>query len=79
MASTLLVRALLPCGRSPAAQKTCKECGDDSDQDDLLQCDMCKVQQHFFCLTPPLREKPTTDWYGHLLLPCLFPLMSGLC
>ena len=41
----------------------CRICRRGRDEDCLLLCDKCDRGYHTFCLTPPLKSIPKTDWF----------------
>ena len=41
----------------------CKMCRRGKDEDCLLLCDKCDRGYHTYCLTPPLKSIPKTDWF----------------
>ena len=41
----------------------CLACGKDDDHNNLMFCDMCDSQYHYYCLDPPLHAVPTGDWF----------------
>ncbi|KAL3098059.1 hypothetical protein niasHT_027604 [Heterodera trifolii] len=46
--------------------KSCAICGTSENDDQLLFCDDCDRGFHLYCLKPPLKEAPETDWSCHL-------------
>jgi hypothetical protein len=41
----------------------CLTCGEDDDHANLLLCEACNDEYHTYCLDPPLRSVPATDWF----------------
>mmetsp|Transcript_33682 Transcript_33682/g.77718 ORF Transcript_33682/g.77718 Transcript_33682/m.77718 type:complete len:114 (-) Transcript_33682:1604-1945(-) len=40
-----------------------KNIGQDNDHANLLLCEGCHIYQHTYCIDPPLRKVPDSDWY----------------
>lgn len=58
--STLMARRTSP---SHKHQDGCRACGRDDDHNNLMFCDMCDNEYHYYCLDPPLQGVPTGDWF----------------
>jgi hypothetical protein len=46
-----------------AGDDVCTECGSGDNDEQMLLCDLCDKGYHIFCLDPPLKSIPKTDWY----------------
>lgn len=44
-------------------QDGCLACGKDDDHKNLMFCDMCDGEYHYYCLQPPLSAVPAGDWF----------------
>jgi histone demethylase JARID1 len=42
----------------------CELCGG-GDSDGMLLCDSCNGGYHYYCLNPPLKQIPESDWFCH--------------
>lgn len=47
----------------------CLACGKDDDHNNLMYCDMCDNEYHYYCLDPPLRSVPSGDWFCNACKP----------
>lgn len=50
-------------------QDGCRACGEDDDHKNLMYCDMCDNEYHYYCLDPPLRAVPKGDWFCNACKP----------
>jgi hypothetical protein len=41
----------------------CLACGKDDDHNNLMFCDICDNEYHYYCLDPPLKAVPKGDWF----------------
>lgn len=41
----------------------CLACGKDNDHNNLMFCDICDNEYHYYCLDPPLPAVPNGDWF----------------
>lgn len=41
----------------------CRICGTNQNEDQILLCEACDAEYHFYCLQPPLKEIPSDEWY----------------
>ncbi|ORX96954.1 PLU-1-like protein-domain-containing protein [Clohesyomyces aquaticus] len=41
----------------------CESCGNDNDPANLLLCDSCDAGYHGYCLDPPVRAVPESEWH----------------
>ena len=41
----------------------CLACGNDDDHNNLMFCDICDNEYHYYCLDPPLAAVPKGDWF----------------
>lgn len=52
-----------PKAKIELVEEGCLECGRDDDHGNLMICERCTREYHFYCLDPPLRSVPTDDWF----------------
>jgi len=50
-------------------QDGCLACGKDDDHNNLMYCDMCDNEYHYYCLDPPLNSVPKGDWFCNACKP----------
>ncbi|KAG1445710.1 hypothetical protein G6F56_009820 [Rhizopus delemar] len=43
--------------------KACEVCADIKDEANMMLCDGCCGAYHIYCLSPPLKNVPKTDWF----------------
>ncbi|OQR93904.1 hypothetical protein ACHHYP_02091 [Achlya hypogyna] len=53
------------CLQTPIGQQTkaCRLCSSDSNLSQIILCDCCDDEYHLYCLSPPLTEVPSGDWF----------------
>ncbi|CAI2163402.1 20474_t:CDS:2 [Funneliformis geosporum] len=56
------------CNHCENKGKKCKECGCNicggkGDDEHTIVCDECQYYFHFYCLSPPISELPSDEWY----------------
>jgi hypothetical protein len=61
--STTPVNPVREQAPAPGNGEGCLICGKDNDFDNMMLCDCCSGEYHYYCLTPPLSRVPDDDWY----------------
>ncbi|OQS03221.1 hypothetical protein THRCLA_04483 [Thraustotheca clavata] len=53
------------CLQTPIGQqnKACRLCSSDGNLSQIILCDCCDDEYHLYCLSPPLTEVPSGDWF----------------
>jgi hypothetical protein len=50
-------------GRGMPVEEGCLVCKRDDDHGNLMLCEGCSSEYHYYCLDPPLRHVPHEEWY----------------